>query len=73
MRSRRTLANLYITRKQIKRGPGQLFRGGEVIPVVQGRGCCMLTWWTVKHMQGALSDSIYPSMQENLSAFHVDL
>ena len=44
MKSRRTLANLYRTRKQIKGGPAQLFRGGESIPVVQGRGCCILTW-----------------------------
>ena len=73
MRSRRTLASLYRTRKQIKGGPAQLFRGGEAIPVVQGRGCCILTWLTVKHMQGALSDSIYPSMQGNLGPLHMDL
>ena len=73
MRSCRTLANFYRTRKQIKGDPAQLLRGGEAIPVVQERGCCNLTWWTVKHMQGALSDSIFPAMQEILSPRHTDL
>ena len=73
MRSRRILANLYRIRKQTKGIPAQPFRGGEAIPVVQGRGCCILIWWTGKHMQGALSDSIYPSMQGNLSPLHIDL